>query len=343
VAFPGGLGRRLGGPGFELVERARAVIERYGMTAPGDTILVALSGGPDSTCLLDVLARLAEPLGLTLHVAHVDHGLSPGSKEHAAALSSAAARAGYEVHLVRAPDLSGPNLHARARAFRYSFFETVAEQIGAARIATGHTLDDRVETLLARLLHGAATGVLAGIPPSDGRRIRPLIELRRKETRAYCEEVGLAFIDDPANDDPRFERARVRNLIVPLIEEHWGEGALRAIARSAQRLREDAAALDALAEAAWSTVAPGGPDRLERGPLAELPPALARRVVERAVGRVRDRAGGIDAALEALHAGKSGVRFAVAEGIELELSAANLAVRRPTKGPPDGPADRMSR
>lgn len=335
MAFPGGLGRRLGGPGFELVERARATIERYAMVAPGDTVLVALSGGPDSTCLLDVLARLAGPLELTLHVAHVDHGLAPGSEEHAASLSSAAAKAGYEVHLVRAPDLSGPNLHARARAFRYSFFETVAGQIGAARIATGHTLDDRVETLLARLLHGAATGVLAGIPPSDGRRIRPLIEARRTETRAYCEEVGLAFVDDPANDDPRYERARVRATLVAAIEQGWGEGALRAIARSAERLREDAAALDALAEAAWPAVAPHGGARLERAALAELPAALARRLIERAVGRVRDRAGGIDAALQALRAGKSGLRFAVAEGIVLELSDDALAV--------EGPADRMGR
>lgn len=333
MAFPGGLGRRLGGPGFELVERARAVIERYGMLARGDTVLVALSGGPDSTCLLDVLARLAGPFELTLHVAHVDHGLSPGSQELAASLSSAAAKAGYEVHLVRAPNLSGPNLHARARAFRYSFFHTVVEQIGAARIATGHTLDDRVETLLARLLHGAATGVLAGIPPSDGRRIRPLIEVRRRETRAYCEEVGLSFFDDPANDDPRFERARVRAQLVAAIEQGWGEGALRAIARSAERLREDAAALDALADAAWPTVAPHGASRLERAALAELPAALARRLIERAVGRVRDRAGAIEAALQALRAGKSGLRFALAEGIELELGDDALAVK--------GPADRM--
>ncbi|MGH2819660.1 MAG: ATP-binding protein, partial [Actinomycetota bacterium] len=111
--------RRLGGPGFDVVERAEATIKRHGMLADTDRVVVAVSGGPDSTCLLDVLSRLATQLDLTLEVAHVDHGLSEGSGEVAARLAHAAAAAGFDVHMVRVPDLAGPNLQARARDFRY--------------------------------------------------------------------------------------------------------------------------------------------------------------------------------------------------------------------------------
>ncbi len=335
-----GAHRRLGGPGYALVERARDTIARHGMIARGDVVLAALSGGPDSTALVDVLARLEGSLGLAVHIAHVDHGLAGDSAEVASRLASAAAESGFEVHVVRAPDLAGPNLHARAREFRYGFFHTVAGQIGAARIATGHTLDDRAETTLARLVHGADTGGIAGIPPVDGARIRPLIEARRAETRAYCIESGLSFVDDPANDDPRFERAAIRNEIVPAITERFGAGAVASIARSAERLGEDAAALDGIADRLWPGLASeadsgaGGDEpaaivRLPLDELLKLPRALRRRILEHAVGRVRDRAGGIEAVLEALEGeAKPGARFDVADGIEITLTREGIVVAR---------------
>lgn len=330
----GGSWRRpLGGPGYELVERSLATIERYSMLEAGDKVIAAVSGGPDSTCLLDVLARVASRLDLDVEVAHVDHGLAPESKAIAARVATDAARAGFEVHLVRAPALEGPNLHARAREFRYEFFELVADRADASRIATGHTLDDRVETTLARLVHGAGTDGLAGLPPADGKRIRPLIDSRRRETRAYCEQRGLVFSDDPANEDSRFERPAVRGKIVAAIEEHWGEGGVRAIARSAERLREDAGALGTLADRLYDDVASHdeGAVRLERAAVLALPRALRRRLFERAVGRLRDRSGGIDAALDALDAPdqpRGEARFAVAQGVEIVIAAGEVVVSR---------------
>ncbi|CAN5740385.1 hypothetical protein BH18ACT15_BH18ACT15_09210 [soil metagenome] len=193
--------RPVGGPGWGLTEQAARTIARYDMLSGGETVVVGVSGGPDSTCLLDVLRRLAAPLVLGLVVAHVDHGLAAGSEDIGRAVARSAAASALDVHLIRAPDLAGPNLQARARAFRYGFFATVAAQVGARHIATGHTLDDRVETTLARLLHGAGTEGLAGLAPADEGRIRPLIAVRRSETRAYCTEVGLEFVDDPSNRD----------------------------------------------------------------------------------------------------------------------------------------------
>jgi tRNA(Ile)-lysidine synthase len=327
-------GRQLGGPGFEIVETALASIRRYRMVEEGETVVVAVSGGPDSTCLLDVLWRLADRLDLTLEIAHVDHGLSDESADIAARVARQGAADGFDVHTVRAPDLAGPNLHARAREFRYGFFEIVANETGATRIATGHTLDDRVETTLARLVHGAGTSSLAGIPPVEGSRIRPLIGVRRAETRNYCEEAGLTFDVDPANDNVRFERAVIRSKVLAAIEDHWGEGAVRAMARSAERLREDATALDGLAERLYSEIANQNADgtSFDRKELTALPRALRHRLLDRAVGRLRDRSGGIEAALNGLDAEEGDeARYYVAEGVEILLQKDRVLVIPPTK------------
>ena len=325
-----GVGRPLGGPGFDLVDAALASILRRRMLEGGETVLVAVSGGPDSTCLLDVLARLEDKLDLGLAVAHVDHGLSAGSEEVSARVAHDVAALGFDVHVARAHDLAGPNLHARAREFRYAFFNTIAQQIDADKIATGHTLDDRVETTLGRLLHGAGTAGLAGIPPADGTRIRPLIELRRAETKVYCDEVGLTYHQDPGNEDERFERAKIRKHLVSAIESGWGAGAVKAVATSSERLNEDAAALKLLAErlsADLIATGEGGPSvKLEL--FTGLPRALRRRVLESAIGRVRDRSGGIDAALDALEDEHmvAPLRFSVASGKEIVIEKDRLLV-----------------
>jgi tRNA(Ile)-lysidine synthase len=328
-------GRQLGGPGFDIVETALASIRRHRMIDEGDSIVVAVSGGPDSTCMLDVLWRLADRLDITLVLAHVDHGLSDESADIAARVARQGAADGFDVHTVRAPDLSGPNLHARAREFRYGFFDIVAGETGASRIATGHTLDDRVETTLARLVHGAGTSSLAGIPPVERNRIRPLIGVRRAETRRYCEELGLVFDIDLANDNVRFERAVIRSKVVAAVEDHWGEGAVRAMARSAERLREDASALDGLARRLYSELAgrDAGGTTFDRKELHALPRALQHRLLDRAVGRARDRSGGIEAALDGLEADKEmeTTRYSVAEGVEIVLEKDLVLVIQPNK------------
>lgn len=304
----------------------------------GATIVVGVSGGPDSTALLHVLGRLR--MDARLVVAHVDHGLSGASEAIAADVARRAAEAGFDVHVARARGLEGPNLHARARDFRYSFFETIARQEEADAIATGHTLDDRVETTLQRLIRGAGSRGLAGIPyvgaRSDGvRRVRPLLDVRRAETRAYCEEIGLEFVDDPGNVDLRFDRAAVRELVLGAIEERWGEGAIRAMATSIDRLAEDDRALQDQATLLYegSAEAPdeGGPVSLGLAMMRELPPALQRRLLELAVGPLRDRGPGIDEVVTALGAPDASVgsRFDLAEGTRVVIDRDAVTVTRP--------------
>ena len=328
----GGAPPPLGGPGFDVVTSARDLIVSAYPDGPRHWV-AGVSGGPDSTCLLDALGRLSQVLELQLEVAHVDHGLSPESEEVAAAVARAASGAGHDVHVARASGLEGPNLHARARDFRYRFFETVAEETGASTIVTGHTLDDRVETTLARLLHGAGTEGLAGLRPSDGRRLRPLLHVRRAETRAYCEERGLTFVDDPANADERFERVAVRGRIVAAVEQRWGDGAVRAVATSSERLAEDATFLTGLAETLFGQIAKREPGEVafEADAFRLAPRALRRRLLGLAVGRIRDRSGGIDAALDALDRPGSQLplTFDVAEGATITLTRERVVVKMP--------------
>ncbi|HEX2240661.1 MAG TPA: tRNA lysidine(34) synthetase TilS [Actinomycetota bacterium] len=336
-------GPGLDGPGFDLVAEAAATIKRRKMLlGTGEQkVLVAVSGGPDSVCLLDVLDRLTATFDLSLSVAHVDHGLSDESADVAAHVSSWAAARGFEVHVVKAPELAGPNLQARARDFRYEFFGIVAERLEVDAIATGHTLDDRVETTLARLVHGAGTEGLAGMSPADSRRIRPLIDSRRSETRAYCVERELKFYDDPANQDRRFERVAIRNDVLGPIESRWGEGGVRAIATSADRLAEDASALRRQAETLYESLVKESNDKksLDRASFDALPRALRRRLLELMVGRVRDRAAAIDEALDAADRWTAGsgkeLRFAVASGGEIKLAAGAVEVEPPQAAPSD--------
>ena len=333
AATHGRVGKDYGGPGFDLLERTEKAIRSRSMFEPEDRVVVAVSGGPDSMCLLDVLARLEDRLGLDLLIAHVDHGLSEESERVAAHVAAYGSTLGYEVHLARAHDLEGPNLHERAREFRYAFFEDLAAREGARRVATAHTLDDRVETTLARLIHGAGLAGLAGLPAVDGKRVRPLITSRRSETRAYCMEVGVDFYDDPANLDERFERPRIRRKIVGTIESEWGDGAVRAMATSIERLSEDASALSSLAQRLAKEIVTSDDEGrtivMSTEALTKMPRALRRRVLEIAVGRVRDRSGGIDAVVDALEdVATEPKRFAVAGGTEIVVDRTETVVAR---------------
>jgi len=185
----------------------------------GARVLVAVSGGPDSMALLDVLARLAPKLHFELAAHGVDHGLRAEAsaeldvaERHCRALGVAFARTSVAV----AP---GGNLQARARAARYAALEAALERIGAAFIATAHHADDRAETVLLRLLRGAGPRGLAVLPPRAGRRLRPLVRARKSDVRLHLARHGVASAEDPSNRDRRHLRVRVREELLPLLAE----------------------------------------------------------------------------------------------------------------------------
>jgi tRNA(Ile)-lysidine synthase len=203
----------------ERVLRDEARIQR------GELLLVACSGGPDSTALLHALAHLRQRFGHRVAAHGVDHGLRAEAAAELDLARQVAETAGVPFGLSRVEVGAGGNLQARAREARHQALATAAEAAGACFVATGHTADDRAETLLLRLLRGAGPRGLAVLPPiappiaGTVPLIRPLIHARRADVLAHLQRHRLAFADDPSNLDPRFSRVRVRRELLPLMEE----------------------------------------------------------------------------------------------------------------------------
>jgi tRNA(Ile)-lysidine synthase len=214
-----------------------------------------VSGGADSTALL----VLAVEAGCHVTAVHVDHGLRPGSGREADHVADLAERLGVPFRAERVVVEPGSNLEARARDARRAVL--------GPRAMTGHTADDRAETLLLQLLRGAGTTGLAAIRSGPS---KPILELRRAETRALCAERGLAVLEDPSNTDPAFRRNRVRAELVPLLDAIAERDTTPLLARAAALLSDDDAYLDELASVL---------DPTDARAVAAAPPVLARRAL----------------------------------------------------------------
>ncbi|MFV0306782.1 MAG: tRNA lysidine(34) synthetase TilS [Desertimonas sp.] len=206
-----------------------ALLPRCDFGAPRP-VRCGCSGGADSLALV----ALAVAAGLEVTAVHVDHGLRPGSGDEAAHVATAATRLGARFETTTVAVADGPNLEARARQAR-------RHALGHAAL-TGHTADDRAETVLINLLRGAGGTGLSAMGPSP---IRPILALRRRETRALCADLGLRPLQDPSNDDPRFVRNRVRHELLPLLDDIAGRDMVPLLGRTADVLASERRALDA--------------------------------------------------------------------------------------------------
>jgi tRNA(Ile)-lysidine synthase len=213
-----------------LVER---IVRDEGLFARGAIVLCACSGGPDSTALLHALALLRKRLGHEVVAHGVDHGLRPEAAAELGLAQQVAEAVGVSFTITQLHVEPGGNLQARAREARLQALAAAAVDAGATTIATGHTADDRAETLLMRLLRGSGPRGLAVLPPTAPLPvalpaelaakapllIRPLLRARRADVLAHLARHRLQFAQDPSNADPRFTRVRVRRELVPLLED----------------------------------------------------------------------------------------------------------------------------
>jgi tRNA(Ile)-lysidine synthase len=204
------------------------------------------------------MLALAVQAGCAVTAVHIDHGLRPDSASDAEVVKVGAARFGAAFRCERVDIAPGPNLEARAREVRNAALPSDA--------LLAHTMDDNAETVLLNLLRGAGLEGLAGIRPDR----RPLLALRRAETRRLCMELDLQVVDDPMNKDPRFRRNRVRHELLPLLDDIAERDVVGVIARQAALLREAADELDAMA---------GGIDPTDARAVAAAPPVLARQAL----------------------------------------------------------------
>jgi tRNA(Ile)-lysidine synthase len=250
----------------DLLERVRAT----GLLPAGADVIVLLSGGRDSVCLLDV----AVALGCTVRALHVNYGLREEADVDEAHCRAVCGQLGVEllVHRATRPDDATGNLQAWARDVRYG---AATEAAGAGLVAVAHTASDQAETILYRLASSPGRRALLGMTPRSGRLVRPLLEVTRAQTSAWCQARGLQWRDDVTNASDEFARGRVRHGLLPALEAVDPRAADN-IVRTAQLLREEAAVLDVVVDTALA-----GRDRIALEHLRALPPALARLVVRR--------------------------------------------------------------
>jgi tRNA(Ile)-lysidine synthase len=277
-----------------IIEQVRELVRAGSLFARDRPVVVMLSGGRDSTCLLDVAVALLGSASVS--ALHVNYGLRASSDADAAHCAALCEQLGVELEVVRieraserrplsAPAAPGSaaqepvapqsgNLQAWARDVRYAQAERVARQRDAL-IAAGHTASDQVETILYRLAASPGRRALLGMVASEGRLIRPLLGVTREQTAAYCVARGLSWREDESNEDERFARARVRTSLVPALRAVH-PAAEASVLRTAALLREETELLDGLVEDELA-----GRSSIALARLQELPAALARMVVVR--------------------------------------------------------------
>lgn len=261
------------------------VVRDEGLLPDGRSVVAMLSGGRDSTCLLDLCVRLLGPeLVLALHV---NYRLRDDSGEDEACCRELCERLGVQLAIERPLRPEGPgNLQAWARDTRYAAAARLA-LADEALIATGHTADDQVETILYRLASSPSRRALLGMRPRDGSLVRPLLGFTREETTAYCGERELRWRDDPTNDEAGYARNRVRHGLLPALAEIH-PAAARNVLRTAELLRDEAEVLDSLVDAELRS-ANGSRPAISLDRLGELPGALRRLVVQRLADRAAGR------------------------------------------------------
>ena len=310
-----------------LADRVTAQVDM--LTPTGATCLVAVSGGPDSLALLDLLQLTADRHRRPLVVGHVDHGISAVSAEVAEQVAKAAAERGVPMRSVRL-ELGSAASESRARVARRAALVEMAEQAGAQVILLAHHADDQAETVLLRLLRGSGPAGLAGMAPKAGIWVHPLLTVTRAELAEHLLARGVPSWQDPANVDPRHLRSWLRTMVLPLLQQRLPDVTSRLLRAGRQA---------AAARAAWDEL----PELLEplaiqtdSGAISVAAPPLwgYRSEVRHAVLAALGRRFGVPlgerrlAAIDRLeHSGRGTIRLAAT--LEAELFGARLTLRHP--------------
>jgi tRNA(Ile)-lysidine synthase len=299
-----------------------------------DLLLLAVSGGPDSTALLLMASEWARRKGRPrVEAATVDHGLRPESAEEAVGVANLSARLGVKHHLLAwRGDKPATRIQERAREARYRLLGVCARTIRADALVTAHHADDQAETVLFRLLRGSGLAGLRGMAPAsdlDGLRIlRPLLAIEKSALIALCEARGVAFVDDPSNADPHYARTRLRRLLPQLAAEGLDAAALRRLAR---RAGEVETALGRQTADIETRIRDGAGDSLDARALFGEPLAIAQRILAKRIaaagGRDMSRIG-----LERIERLAEDLRLAQAHGRAFGANLGGAVVRLSAKG-----------
>jgi tRNA(Ile)-lysidine synthase len=342
----GGLSDQVGLSAMDLLARVRRTLRQHDLAGAGTRVVVALSGGPDSVALAHLVRELAAAGDVQVAgLAHFNHSLRPGAADDARFCEQLAESFSWPI-AVETGDVPARahkehrSIEDAARASRYEFFARALTTLGGSRIALGHTRDDQAETFLLRLLRGAGVRGLASMHPRRGPFIRPLIDCRRADLRAYLDERGLQFLIDESNADVRIPRNRVRAELLPLLEARFNPSIVDTLAAQADVAREEWRWMREQAGNIWSQAvertATGA--RIDAAALNAAPLALARLVMHRAMSEVGNRTIGPRHVDAALGVGRGDVPSIDAPGQRVDRNGGFVVLT----GRPEGAVGRMA-
>ncbi|MDD2702665.1 MAG: tRNA lysidine(34) synthetase TilS [Candidatus Omnitrophica bacterium] len=274
-----------------FLERIRQTVRKYRLVKKNDRVLVAVSGGPDSTALLCALYSLKKELDLKLHVAHLDHGLREDSAKDRKFVERMSATMGLACTAkridIKALARNGGSLEETARTYRLEFLFRTARKIKAGTVALGHNRDDQAETVLMRLFRGTGLYGLSAISMKRSIKgfilIRPLLETSRKDIAAYLKKGKIPFCNDPTNTEDVYTRNKIRNKLLPLLEKEYNGNIREVLAATAETAGYDYDYLNLQAERAFKKM--GGVIKL--GMFADFHPALQRLIFRFAIAGVQ--------------------------------------------------------
>jgi tRNA(Ile)-lysidine synthase len=278
-----------------ILDKFLDTIREFNLFQKGDKICVACSGGRDSTALLSLFLEIQKDWDISLCLGHFNHGIRASSVDDERFVRNIALSQKIPLFVDSAdvPSYAKQNrlnLEEAGRLLRYQFLDRIAEKIGGAKVATGHTMSDQAETFFLRLLRGSGSRGLAGIyPVIDGKVIRPLLNIEREEIENYLDKRGLEYRIDESNFDPSFMRNRIRSDLIPYLQKNFDPKIVPRIGKLTSLLMEEDSLLDSLSSAKAQDVLLKRKNRvaLDQKKLLNLPLALQRRVVRHFIHKLR--------------------------------------------------------
>ncbi len=281
-----------------LLEQVKRTIDRYHLLDKGDRLIVGVSAGVDSMVLLHVLNTYRPTFDLSIIVAHINHGLRPKESEKEADLvQKESERLGLtfeygQFNVKEYQKERGISLQDAARKIRFYFFNTLLQKYRANKIALGHNADDQVETVLLRLIRGSGLKGLKGmLPVREGRVIRPLLEVWRREVESFAEEKKIHYLLDSSNLKENYLRNRLRLTLIPLIEKEYQPNFKKIVLKTSTILREEDHYLEKGTEEAYQKIVHEGKDVLsfKFSEYQSLHPAIQWRIIQELLGRIYSR------------------------------------------------------
>lgn len=322
---------------MKMDKKLNKMLVSDGLVKKNDRVLVGVSGGADSVCLLHLLAVSAAELGITVFAAHINHSLRPEADSEEAYVHSLCTALGIECFVLKKDAAAlakewGVCVEQAGRKIRYDFFNRLCAEKNINKIATAHHMNDNAETILMHFIRGAGLKGLSGIAGTNGRIIRPLLGISREETERYCCDHALKYCTDKSNFDTDYTRNRLRLVTIPDIEKNYNPSFVHTVTSASKSLADDLDYIESETDKAYADVVSG--ERLSIAALRKYHVSIARRAVMRFISEMCAVQNDIytaytDAVYSLALGASTGKKISLPGGYEAQIEYDTLVIEKP--------------